>query len=172
MIVLGVDPSVTAAGIAVIAAEPGEARLVLGECLTQSKGTALERAIALGQYVQSLAAQWRPAVIVVETPFERARGGPKATRSAMTLPAYGMAVGAVGMALAGHRVRFVAADAWSRGLPGTARDPHKTNRVRLAAAIVGVDEALFGSKTTAGNVADAVLMAWWAAGREEVPHGE
>lgn len=102
--------------------------------------------------------------VVIETPQTVARGK-RNTRSASTLPTYGVAVGAI---LAGVHVPDLAerievsATEWTRGIPTTSRDKDKSNRVMLVERIYGMPSGSLGPKTTAGNVADAVLLARWA----------
>lgn len=85
------------------------------------------------------------------------------------IPAYGASVGVTVMAAQSWgqlvELRTVAADAWAwSGVPGTRGDPHKEARVRYVEQFLGVD--LSGvAKTNAGNVADAILLAYWGRHR-------
>ena len=106
--------------------------------------------------------------MVVEFPASRPRAprhqdfGP---RSALSLPSYGVAVGAVFMQAVLHtpgRVLTPASDEWpSRSVPRTAGDAHKEGRVRYVEGLYGLERGALGPKTRAGNVADAVLLAMW-----------
>jgi hypothetical protein len=168
--ILSFDPSMSATGWALLVDDgTPDGRLEGAGRITDSGGCVLERAWKLysevaaliGEQLQPLSATSR---IIVEVPFNKARGGPKSRRSAMTLPTYGMAVGAVACAAkaSGWEVTSVPAADWSRGLPGVMKDPYKTRRVMYAASIYGRKPREFGAKTTAGDVADAVLLARWS----------
>jgi hypothetical protein len=112
-----------------------------------------------------------PSLVAVELPA--ATGRAAAARvfrtSVLTLPNYGMAVGAVLAAAVGgppRRIVGYASDLWTRGLPPTRHDEHKQGRVRLAASLYRLNPSDFGAKTVAGNVADAVLLGRYALCRE------
>lgn len=171
MRVLALDPAIGCTGYAVVEDVAGPLRLDAG--VIRPSGDGWRRCASLGLHVTKLLEDVVPNVVLVETPFAHARGGPKATRSAMTLPMYGGAVGAAVVVVDQWQVRgdiagvprryeLFPVDTWSRGIPGaTKRDPHKTGRVNLAARIYGLKAEEFGPVSIAGNVADAALMAWW-----------
>lgn len=177
MIIHAVDPSLTCTGYAVIN-DDGSENGILIDAGTHipHKGTLAERALELGADIFDGFRSLRADVCVVELPFAKTRGGPKATRSAMLLPNYGIAVGmalsaagrwvadsaSVSGLMTSRRVVAVPADEWSRGVPGTMRDPLKTKRVAMAAYLYNRPVSDFGTKSNAGNVADAVLLARWA----------
>lgn len=185
MRILALDPSLTCTGFATVDADGSESgRLIEAGTITPmlpDGAPMVERVRCMGRQVWDALWAAKPGVVVVETPFATPRGGPKQRRSTLTLPNYGVAVGYV---LAGAdafrgqinaanppdprapnarplEVVTVPADEWSRGLPSTARDPDKTGRVRFAASLYGLEAADFGAVSVAGNVADAVLLAWW-----------
>jgi hypothetical protein len=108
-----------------------------------------------------------PDIVIVETPFEKTRGGAgQSKRSVVTLPWYGVAVGAAICGamryLPGSDAKLggVANDTWAKRYP-VGKDPYKTARVKLAADVYGRQPEEFGCKSKAGDVADAVLMARW-----------
>ena len=167
--ILSLDPSSECTGYAMLGADRGiiESGTIRPDARDK---TPAARVLTIGREVGALVKRLSPGVVVVETPFATPRGGPKAKRSAMTLPTYGMAVGAALAAVDGWRrthdpaptLVTVPADEWSRGLAGTRDDAHKTKRVQAVAYLYQIDPSALGPKTIAGNVADAILMARWA----------
>lgn len=169
MIILSIDPSMTNTGYAVIEGEPGtDGQLLAAGCMASPKAkTSFARAASLACDVRRTCFEHMPDVVIVETPFEKTRGGAgHSKRSVMTLPWYGVAVGA---AICGAmrylsgtaaKVGGVANDTWAKRYP-VGKDPYKTARVRLAADVYGREPGEFGCKSRAGDVADAVLMARW-----------
>jgi hypothetical protein len=175
MRILALDPSLTCTGFATVYADGSESgRLIQAGTITPitpDGASAVERCRSIRCQVLALCRE-NPRVVVIETPFATPRGGPKQRRSTLTLPNYGISVGYVCAAADQWRegrivadieaeVVTVPADEWSRGLPSTARDPDKTGRVRFAASLYGREVAEFGAVSVAGNVADAILLAWW-----------
>lgn len=167
MLVVGIDPSMTCTGYAVLS---GSCVLDAGVIRPSGK-TLTERAHDLWRHCRDIVTTHRGAVVVVELPA--ARGIPPDAqgfrrRSALTLPVYGIAVGIVlgaYWASPGARLIAVAADAWTRGMPSTRGDPRKTGRVRLVEQLYGLGRGGLGAPTVAGNVADAVLLARYAERR-------
>ena len=167
--ILSLDPSSECTGYAMLGADRGiiESGTIRPDARDK---TPAARVLTIGREVGALVKRLSPGVVVVETPFATPRGGPKARRSAMTLPTYGMAVGAALAAVDGWRLTHdpapvlvtVPADAWSRGLAGTRDDEHKVKRVQAVVYLYGIAPEALGPKTLAGNVADAILMARWA----------
>jgi len=165
MKVLGIDPSMGGTGIALLEGEPGTDGKIIEAIRHTPEGDGVgPKASALASFVVSYIREKLPDMIVIETPFEGARGGAHSKRSAITLPTYGMAVGAVCAAVQFCRipkhacgVLCVAADQWCKIT--TRQDPYKQGRVRYAAHIYGMQPEDFGPKSKAGDVADAVLLA-------------
>lgn len=161
--VLGIDPSMGGTGIALLEGEPGTDGKIIEAIRHTPEGEDIgNRALDLGAFVHKYSKQHLPDVVVIETPFAGARGGVHSTRSAMTLPNYGIAVGAIitGVGLIhGHGIDFVfvPADQWCK--IATRQDRYKETRVRYAAAIYGMQPEDFGAKSKAGDIADAVLLA-------------
>lgn len=174
-IVLALDPSLSCTGWAVVCVKgpAGLGKLVEAGRITPDH-SGPDAAIELHAEVRDLIAARSSDVVIVETPAAGRRapgGGSFDKRSVVTLPSYGMAVG-VCLAAAlewaprlKHHVMHVPADEWCRGLPSTRGDKNKSGRVRLAASLYGRDVSAFGAPSTAGNVADAVLLARWAMER-------
>lgn len=183
MNVVAFDPSIETAGAACVA--DGGSRLVNATLIRTDRGERwdtedspevrkeLVRVMQLAADVGEWLSMHRPSLIVVEFPARTPRPafarGFKA-RSALTLPSYGIAVGVIVATAsawrdqrrnAGHpcEILDVAADAWTRGYPATANDPHKTARVRLVESLYALAAGSLGCATLAGNVADAVLLA-------------
>lgn len=65
MRVLGLDPSTTATGYAVL--DPGPAYVEAGVLTTRKKDPRNQRIVGLGDDIQALIAEFRPGVIAVET---------------------------------------------------------------------------------------------------------
>jgi hypothetical protein len=163
--VLGIDPSMGGTGIALLEGEPGTDGKIIEAIRHTPEGDGVgPKASALASFVVDYIREKLPNIIVIETPFEGTRGGAHSKRSAMTLPTYGMAVGAVCAAVTCGRipkhacgVLCVPADQWCKIT--TRQDPYKENRVRFAASIYGMQPEDFGCKSKAGDIADAVLLA-------------
>ncbi len=167
--ILALDPSSECTGYAMLGAD--RTIIEMGTIRPDKRdATPDARVLTIGREVAGVLGRLSPGVVCVETPFATRRGGPKARRSAMTLPTYGMAVGAALHAADAWRrshdpapvLCTVPADEWSRGLGSTADDEHKTKRVALVAHLYGITPESLGPKTLAGNVADAILMGRWA----------
>jgi hypothetical protein len=178
MKLLTIDPSMTCTGYAVLEGRPGEqGTIVQCGCVTTDGSTHGTRVNHLAAQLRALRQEARPDLVVVETPFARARGGPKAQRSAMTLPTYGMAVGAALLvAHEGRRVVETPSDEWSVGLTKGKRrtgagvlvaDDHKGARVAAVQYFYGVDLLETWPASKAGNVADAILMGRFVLMRME-----
>jgi hypothetical protein len=113
----------------------------------------------------------KPRAVVVEMPA--AKGIPQSAqgfgkRSALHLPTYGIAVGTV----LAEAERYLEerpqreivvlcrpSDDWTKRYPSTRGDPHKTARVRLVEGMFCLLRGSLGPESTAGNVADAILLA-------------
>lgn len=180
MIYLAFDPSIRCTGYAAIRTHreyPHGVLLEMGRIRPDGED-ALSRCCSLRKQVVEVGRRvimYDDACIIVETPFHATGRKPGAVRSAVTLPAYGMAVASVLIAVDDvnrlrevHDILLPRAGEWSRGLPGTTNDKKKKGRVNLAAAIYGVQPSEFGPADTAGDVADALLMANWALSLAEV----
>lgn len=127
------------------------------------------------------AAVWRSAFteqggasrvgLVVEFPADAMPPGQFKNRSVAWLPTYGLAVGTILVAASRDASRPVPiewcltppASRWWRGVaPSTKDDPHKERRVRRCEELWKLAPGALGAKTTAGNVADALLLGFWA----------
>lgn len=184
-VIVAFDPSVSCTGWAVLAID-GSADGRLREKGTHrpddkqklpAKIAELHRDVS--GLLKELQAWSVVAMIVVEFPVASKRK-PSAgfrKRSGLTLPSYGIAVGAVyGPALTfqennkGVRIITPAADQWTGGdIPSTENDEHKTERVALVESMYDLQRGELGAPTYAGNVADAVLLARWGLGRIDAP---
>lgn len=169
MLVLAFDPSIKTTGVGVV--DQGSDHLVAGELIripdTQDLHARVQELIG---DVRDTLKRYTPDVVVVELPaatgISKKFQGFK-TRSSLHLPTYGIAVGVI-LAEAfryadqdqrAPKVITRPSDAWTKGLPGTANDPHKTARVRLVESIYRLNPGALGAETIAGNVADAILLA-------------
>lgn len=171
--IFALDPSLSCSGFAVLAAD-GSAIDVYGKIKPDSKGDAYERAADIASLCLLELRKYRGQLtaVVIEAPRTNSRGlGGK--RSAASLPNYGICIGVVTYAVereigtwspAPALLRPSASD-WTRGVTGTKGDTHKERRVRAAEEKFGLSEGAFGCKTDAGNIADAILLGCWAAGK-------
>jgi hypothetical protein len=126
------------------------------------------------------AAVWRSAFseyggakrvgLVVEFPADAMPPGQFKNRSVAWLPTYGMAVGAIlagvcrieGFGVPPEWILTPPASRWWRGIaPPTKDDPHKERRVVRCETLWNLKPGSLGAKTTAGNVADALLLGFW-----------
>jgi len=168
MIVLALDPGIGCTGYAFVQAAHPEPRLLEAGTI-RPEGDGWARCASIARQIQELLRHGRGGhkaeAVVIETPFARPRGGPKAQRSTMTLPMYGGAVGAAIVAadVMGYTPDLVPVDTWAVGIRGkTAADPYKSKRVQMASYAFNVPADQFGPKTHAGDVADAALLGrWW-----------
>lgn len=174
MKILSLDPAMGVTGWALLTddASPDGKPEDFGLIRNAEGGDILERVRQFRDELLTLMEKSVPDLIVVETPFARARGGQKVKRSALSLPTYGIAVGTALCAAVGHqstrhlhgprpvKVISVPVDTWSIGIRSGGE--YKENRVQFATWLYKLREGIFGAKTTAGNVADALLMARWA----------
>ena len=180
-IVIAFDPSLSCTGFAVIPANLGDTRLVDagtisadvdGDAYTRAKSITDQALDVIEQYADTdkRTEVWSVASVVIEAPQVVSRGF-KGKRSAATAPNYGIIVGALTYAVDllrggyGFELQRPSATEWTRGYPATHGDPHKTRRVSLVEHIYNLTPGDLGAMTTAGNVADAVLLARWAAAR-------
>jgi hypothetical protein len=175
MSVVAFDPAITHTGAACVSDDGRELR---GAPLIRVEGEnrdLQDRLTELRRDVRAFLEEHRPKVVAVEMPAKRglppeAQGFKK--RSMLHLPTYGIAVGTV----LAEAERYVdmnpnrevvvlcrGSDEWSRGYPGTKNDEYKTARVRLVESMFQLPEGSLGAKTTAGNLADAILLATHAA---------
>lgn len=170
---LALDPSMGCTGWAVLEEavnnENGQiiAAGTIAPNLEPSEGGG-RRTLDLYRQFYALIHQHDPGMVVIEEPAQFGAWGPAQKAG---LPLYGMAVGAAVCAAAecstdfgDFEIVFYQPHVWSKGLPVNKKgtDPHKNGRVRLAATLYGRSPESFGTKTKAGNVADAVLLARYA----------
>lgn len=187
MILVAFDPSMSCTGVAVVKDGPREnapkfdnyresGTLIQAMTITPEGDTKdyAARLSSLFRQARDVLDEYEPSVVVVELPSTHA---PSQARGMQRVgqPIYGAAVGAVIAAAAcpvnletGKRIippgiLAYPPDVWTRSLPPLARrtrdDKYKTNRVQLAASIYLRRPEEFGAKSTAGDVADAVLLA-------------
>lgn len=168
MITIAFDPSIRCTGYAAIQTRGVVARPSLLEIgrIRPDGDDDLTRCVSLRDQVIEVIRRlvvFDEAIGVVETPFAAGRGKPRAVRSAITLPAYGMAVSAVLIGASDARrltkIARARAGEWCRGLPSPGTDRKKRARVLFAASLYDLEPDAFGAETTAGDVADALLLA-------------
>lgn len=170
MSILAFDPSKTCTGWAVLEDDgTPDGRLVEAGTIKHDSAHGCSPHMWIGDIqreVVGLHARVRSPVVAIETPAEtgKAWGGYR-NRSVLSIPVYGMAVGAVVAAINTiewdglKAVICVPVDEWAGRMP-TGGD-HKPHRVRMAAMLYEREQESFGTKTDAGNIADAVLLARW-----------
>lgn len=176
MTTLTIDPSLSCTGYAVFSAAALDSAGIIRVPDTGKGRTQWARVAAalddLTGILQSLPADGS-VTVVVETPQTVTRGK-RGQRSASSLPGYGMIVGAmlahvrayIAAKAPGWSLVEVSATVWTKGYPSTNNDPHKTRRVRAAEYLYPSAAGKLGAETTAGNVADAILMGdWWVKHR-------
>lgn len=173
MLILSFDPSISCTGWAVIRDDGSDhGALIQAGTIKPRDGDPKEKRIALiYREARDLLDEIEPQVVVAELPSTHGHNRTSdAGRFQAGQPIYGAAVGAViGAAcctvneakvlrITPPRLLCYGADEWTRRIPGTRNDPHKTQRVALAARLYGRSPEDLGAKTVAGNVADAVLL--------------
>lgn len=169
MRVLAFDPSIALTGVGCVSNRGDQ--LVSRALIRTGDGDHQARAEELWADVGVELAELNPDIVVVETPSITGRGRRHwgyEGRSVLSAPVYGLAVGIVlGQAFLyrkanpNREIKVITrpADAWTKGLPGTADDEHKQGRVRLVEELFRLEAGALGAKTAAGNVADAILLA-------------
>lgn len=173
MKILALDPSLTCTGWAVLTDDASRyGRLEHAGRIDGDSGVNLVvRVHSLVAEVGALVLEYKPDTVYVETPANKGvPWGGFANRNPMHIPIYGMGVAAA-LIGAGRKAIGVPADLWTTcGLiPATRKDPHKVRRVREAAAMYGRKMEDFGPVSVAGNVADAVLLGFWALRVNKAP---
>lgn len=174
-LILAFDPSISSTGYAILRASGRDGTFVAaGRIWARGKGldivTRIDQILTDAQAVVDEVAVMNAthASIVIETPQTETHGK---TRSASTLPTYGMAVGALVWGLvypiSWGRVT-VSATEWTKGAPATGNDKYKVARVRFVEQLYRLKPGSLGAKTTAGDVADAVLIARWMVRRTAI----
>lgn len=173
--VIAFDPSIRCTGYAVLEETGSPTHPTFGRFVEagtiKPKGTGVaERLLDLGNSVSQLLEESQPQaqVVVVEMPADQAipEGKRRFKGSALSIPVYGAAVGVVLLA-----ARYGAPSAelmdpsstdWTGGdVPSSRDDEHKVARVRYAETLWRLKAGALGSKTDAGNVADALFLARW-----------
>lgn len=170
-LVVGIDPSCACTGWAVLDASSGSMMGTLREKGSHKpgEGTLAERVAETATDVRAHLLGLRDllALVVVEFPAksERSPSAEFGRRSILTLPNYGICVGAVYEACRQScdcPILTPASDEWTGGdIPSTVGDDYKIGRVRYASSLYGLADGALGPKTYAGNVADAILLARW-----------
>lgn len=172
MKILSIDPSCTRTGYAITEGEPGQGGKLIahGHFVPPLRAkTNVDNVVELFFDVRSSCFQHEPDVILVELPFQKPLP-PKlqSKRNTLHLPWYGVAVGAALAAAVStradsmKRVRVfgIPNDTWAARYPA-GKEAYKAERVRTACEKFEIEPKLLGPKTTAGDIADALLMAYW-----------
>lgn len=161
--ILAFDPSISLTGWAATA----ESQLLGAGLIRTSSGEADDRARSIYEDVRKTCAMFPKAeAVIVEMPAAAGFGGGLKNRSPIYLPMYGVAVGVVfAAALSAVRcpVIGVSPNKWTKQMsaPSSKGDVHKEKRVRLVEQLYRLSPGALGARTTAGNVADAVLLSRW-----------
>jgi hypothetical protein len=176
--IVAFDPSLSCTGYAVLMAD-GERLEDAGiiraddeqaDQYTRAKSITEQALDVLEKYAKGAGGACPIAAVAIEAP--RTNGaGMRGKRSTAHLPGYGMVVGTltygVDLLRSGYGFELMrpSATEWTRGFPPTNGDQHKERRVALVCHMFNLEADALGPKTIAGNVADAVLLGRWAAGR-------
>lgn len=163
--ILAIDPSLTCTGWAVLHGPDTVPHF--GLIRTPKAKPFLDRVVEVCADLASLVVTYSPGAVVIETPATVMAGGRH--RAVVSGATYGFLAGAAYahlMIAARVPVEGVAATVWTKSLgPAVSRtrgDPHKQNRVRAVEYMVPALKGMLGPKTTAGNIADAILLGrWW-----------
>lgn len=158
MRILGLDPSSTKTGYAVLERGAGTVRLIDAGCLKpeRCKDDALTRTMAMRLSLVELLQEHEPDRAVVEVPSGKVGGGQRRGASASAMAIYGVAVGvmlATCLERLGSRVLTVDEREW------TGRVPKGTRARRLAAEFAAYRAVM--SKDGGGDIADAIGLARW-----------
>lgn len=179
--ILAIDPSLTLTGCALLHSDPKRpltGRLDKVWDIKPKGETLAMRLFDLHREVQSVICAARPTIVLVEMPADQkrgSRGGSFGRRSVMTLPSYGAAVGiCLAATLAWQESEeasatlFPSSSDWTGGdIPSSKDDDLKEKRVAYVTRLYGLEPGVLGPKSTAGNVADATLIARWGLWRTE-----
>jgi len=164
--ILALDPSLTTTGYAVLSSP----ERIAGMGIIRIKSAPmLARVNELSSGIAELVRDHTPEWIVVEIPQKGgANRGGYSGRAAMSGPVYGIAVGVAIMQALRHlppaQVLTPMPMEWvGRGsIPSSKGDPKKVKRSRYVEYAYRLEPGSLGAASTAGNVADAVLLARWA----------
>lgn len=185
-LLIGIDPSLSCTGVAALkwdgsAGDRGETLLTFGTIEAEpalAKAGPIYRSMDIATGVmnfifeQGIVPTFPSAVILIaiEAPQDR-MFGPKKARSATSLPGYGVCVGVVAqrvrIAVPEARMFFPTPMDWGSRFP-TRGDVHKEGRVRKVEQMFRLAPGSLGPKSTAGNVADAILLARYARQKFEL----
>lgn len=99
-----------------------------------------------------------PCLAVVECPSGAGRDPSRLDAIAKLHAAYGAIVTGIGASAPTDTID-VSVQAWTRHFPKV--DRAKSGRVQLAASVYGLETSEIGPKGTAGDIADALLLAYW-----------
>ncbi|MCC6322997.1 MAG: hypothetical protein IT438_16355 [Phycisphaerales bacterium] len=170
MTTLALDPSLSCTGYAALSGRTlDESRVI--EC-----GTAKPKADDLFDRLWEIEAdclgllvKFQPTTVVVERPMDKSFGLIGA-RGRISAPNYGMAVWCVYRVaceqVGRENIRTPTPAEWvGRGsIPSSQGDKYKEKRVRWVETLYPEWRGRLGPKTTAGNIADAILLARWSIG--------
>ena len=174
-IALGVDPSLSCTAWALVKDDGQKLTLVhASKFSSKTDQDVWTRARSICDALHSDLLPWLDDqmidVAAVEMPMTSMFGVKDRTRSATSLPGYGVCVGSVALLveswMAKHRFHAPAAGVWSRGIP--TGEKNKSYRVEVVQRYMGVDLAATHGVTKAGDVADAALLAKWALDRHRL----
>lgn len=172
---LGVDPSLSCTAWALVREDRNALSIVhAAKFSSKTDQDVWSRARAICSAIHADLQPWLKDkmidVAAVEMPMTSMFGVKDRTRSATSLPGYGVCVGAVALLveswMAKHRFHAPAAGVWSRGIP--TGEKNKSNRVAVVQRLMSVDLAALHGVSKAGDVADAALLAKWALDRHRL----
>lgn len=170
--VIAFDPSIDRTGYAVLE-DDGDSGRIWEAGLITTRDHSHGRAARIDDLIAGTQEKLDHAhadAAVIEFPFSRVFPGRGTRRSIATLPTMGLAIGAVYATARAHwtsgklplGVLTPGSDEWPRGtVPPTKGDDAKEARVRYVEAVYRLRDGELGPKTTAGNIADAILQARW-----------
>ena len=172
MRVLGIDPSMTMTGFALVSIEGDQTRLEFAGTIKPKGETVIQRVedLCAQLYLAIKKARGEGAIdlCAIETPQTTSFGRSR-QRNTNTLPLYGMAVGAAiatAERITNARTIGVSASEW--GMRIRTGGAGKPGRIAYAGLVIGDWATVTGgmNKEQLEAVADAALLADWAGRRE------
>lgn len=161
--ILAIDPGMTNTGYAVL--DGPDFVVEAGVLQPDALADPIDRLRSMVKDARELVRTHDVFEVVVETPMD-VMYGKFSQRSLVSLPWYGIAIGAFAFGITGVSVLTVSASTWGKHFP---RGPKGTKEYRDKAARVAAVSALYPaikmptSKARAAGMVDAILMGrWWS----------
>jgi len=163
MMILGLDPSSTRTGYAVVLFGGATKVIDAGYLRGRTKDEAKTRIMAMRLSLLELLQEHLPTMTVVEIPSGKIGGGQRRGASASSMAIYGLAAGVVlGVCLSSPGTEVVAVDerVW------TSRVPKSIRQRRVAAEFPAYRDVM--KSDGGGDIADAIGLALWGLGRKSL----